>query len=298
MQVVMSFLMLSIMFIMVPRAAVSAERIADVLETDPVINDPQQPKAFPSDFDANVEFRNVSFRYPGAEADVLHNINFTARPGETTAIIGSTGSGKSTLVNLIPRFYDVTEGQLLISGIDIRDVRQHELREKIGYNPQTAVLFTGTIDSNLRYADETATEPEMQDATRIAQAADFISEKPEGLSTEIAQGGSNVSGGQRQRIAIARSLVKNPPVYVFDDSFSALDYKTDSALRRALKDRTQNSTVIIISQRVSTIKNAEQIIVLDEGRIVGKGTHDELMETCDVYQEIAQSQLSMEELAS
>ncbi|MCB9461039.1 MAG: ABC transporter ATP-binding protein [Anaerolineaceae bacterium] len=298
MQVVMSFLMMSIMFIMLPRAAVSADRIADVMETEAIIKDPAKPVQFPKPFDASVEFRNVSFRYPGAEEDVLHDLNFIAKPGETTAIIGSTGSGKSTLVNLLPRFYDVTEGEVLISGVDIRDVTQHDLRAKLGFNPQKAVLFSGTIDSNLRYADENASESELADATRIAQANEFINEKPEGLETEIAQGGSNVSGGQRQRLAIARSLVKNPPIYIFDDSFSALDYKTDSALRRALRERTQNSTVIVISQRVSTIKHAEQIVVLDEGRIVGKGTHDELMETCEVYREIAQSQLSMEELAS
>ncbi|MCA9895449.1 MAG: ABC transporter ATP-binding protein, partial [Anaerolineae bacterium] len=298
MQVVMSFLMMSIMFIMLPRAAVSADRIADVMETEAIIKDPTKPVQFPKPFDASVEFRNVSFRYPGAEEDVLHDLNFIAKPGETTAIIGSTGSGKSTLVNLLPRFYDVTEGEVLISGVDIRDVTQHDLRAKLGFNPQKAVLFSGTIDSNLRYADENASESELADATRIAQANEFINEKPEGLETEIAQGGSNVSGGQRQRLAIARSLVKNPPIYIFDDSFSALDYKTDSALRRALRERTQNSTVIVISQRVSTIKHAEQIVVLDEGRIVGKGTHDELMETCEVYREIAQSQLSMEELAS
>lgn len=298
MQVVMSFLMMSFMFIMVPRAAVSADRIADVLETEPVIDDPKQPKTFSEPFNAAVEFRNVSFRYPGAEEDVLHDVDFTAHPGEMTAIIGSTGSGKSTLVNLIPRFYDVTAGQILINGMDIREVEQHTLREKLGFNPQNAVLFSGTIASNLRYADEDASEAELSDATRVAQADNFITEKPEGLQSDIAQGGVNVSGGQRQRLAIARSLVKNPPIYVFDDSFSALDYKTDAALRRALRDRTQNSTVIVISQRISTIKNAEQIIVLDQGRIVGKGTHSMLMKTCDVYREIAQSQLNMEELAS
>ncbi|MAU13751.1 MAG: ABC transporter [Anaerolineaceae bacterium] len=298
MQVVMSFLMISIMFIMVPRAAVSADRIADVIETETIIKDPKQPTQFPANFDASVEFRNVSFRYPGAEEDVLHNLNFTAKPGQTTAIIGSTGSGKSTLVNLLPRFYDVTDGEVLISGVDIRDVTQHDLRAKLGFNPQKAVLFSGTIESNLRYADENASETELKGATHIAQADEFIKDKPEGLETEIAQGGSNVSGGQRQRLAIARSLVKDPPIYIFDDSFSALDYKTDSALRRALRERTQNSTVIVISQRVSTIKQAEQIIVLDQGKIVGKGTHDELMESSEVYREIAQSQLSMEELAS
>jgi ATP-binding cassette subfamily B protein len=298
MQVVMGFLMLSFMLIMLPRASVSADRIADVLETETVIQDPKQPKRFGQPFDGTVEFRHVSFRYPGAEEDVLHDISFTAQPGQTTAFIGSTGSGKSTVVNLIPRFYDVTEGAILVDGVDIREVTQHDLRDRIGFIPQKAMLFSGTIDSNLRYADANAADAVISQATDIAQATRFISEKPDGLNTEIAQGGSNVSGGQRQRLSIARALVKQAPIYIFDDSFSALDFKTDSALRKALKEKTGGSTVLIVTQRVSTIRNAEQIIVLDEGRIVGQGTHDQLMETCDIYREIAQSQLGLEELAS
>ena len=297
-QVVFAFIMLSFMFIILPRAAVSGDRIADVLETEPTIIDPQNPKQFPVPFTGTIEFRHVSFRYPGAEADVLHDLNFTARPGETTAFIGSTGSGKSTLVNLIPRFYDVTEGAILLDGTDIRDVTQHDLRQKIGYIPQKANLFSGTIESNLRYADEDASDETLQLATDIAQASGFIAEKPDGLASEIAQGGGNVSGGQRQRLSIARALVKQAPIYIFDDSFSALDFKTDVALRRALKEKTSDSTLLIVTQRVSTIKNAEQIIVLDEGKIVGKGTHTELMETSEVYREIALSQLGIEELAS
>ncbi|MBX3063571.1 MAG: ABC transporter ATP-binding protein [Anaerolineae bacterium] len=296
-QVVFAFIMLSIMFIILPRASVSADRIADVLETEPSITDPKNPKRFPAPFDGVIEFRDVSFRYPGAEADVLHSINFTANPGETTAFIGSTGSGKSTVVNLIPRFYDVTEGAILIDGVDIREVTQHELREKMGYIPQKANLFSGTIESNLRYADEHAAVETLETAAEIAQASEFIESKPERFAAEIAQGGSNVSGGQRQRLSIARALVKNAPIYIFDDSFSALDFKTDAALRRALKEQTADSTLLIVTQRVSTIKNAEQIIVLDEGKIVGKGTHHELMDTCEVYREIALSQLGIEELA-
>ncbi len=297
MQIVFAFLMLSMMFIILPRASVSAGRIADVVETVPTIRDPQKPTKFPSPFTGTIEFRNVSFRYPGAEEDVLHNISFVARPGQTTAFIGSTGSGKSTIVHLIPRFYDVTEGALLIDGIDIREVTQHDLREKIGYVPQQSTLFSGTIESNLRYADEDASDEALREAADIAQASEFILAKPEGLAAEIAQGGANVSGGQKQRLAIARALVKKPPVYIFDDSFSSLDFKTDAALRRALREHTRSSTVLIVTQRVSTIKNADQIIVLEEGRIVGKGTHRELMETCAPYREMALSQLSGEELA-
>ncbi len=296
-QIVMGFLFMSFMFIILPRASVSADRIADVLEIEPTIQDPKNPKRFPLPFKGTVEFRNVSFRYPGAEEDVLRNINFTAQPGETTAFIGSTGSGKSTLINLIPRFYDVTDGAILIDGTDIREVTQSDLREQIGYVPQKGNLFSGTIDSNLRYADENASAELLTEAASIAQAANFIAEKPTGLATEIAQGGTNVSGGQRQRLSIARALVKKPPVYIFDDSFSALDFKTDVALRKALKENTGNSTMLIVAQRISTIKTAEQIIVLDEGRVVGKGTHNELMEDCETYREIALSQLSMEELA-
>lgn len=292
-QVVMAFLMMSIMFIMIPRAAVSAGRIADVLETESSIKDPEKPQNLPGKEKARIEFRNVTFRYPGAEADILHDINFTAEPGTTTAFIGSTGSGKSTVVNLVPRFYDVTQGAILINGMDIRDISQHDLRESIGYVPQQSLLFKGTIESNLRYADDNVADDIVQEAIEIAQARQFISEKEEGLATEIAQGGTNVSGGQRQRLAIARALVKRAAIYIFDDSFSALDFKTDSALRKALKEKTGDSTILLVTQRVSTVKNAEQIIVLDEGRIVGKGTHDELMKSCSIYQEIAESQLGI-----
>ena len=297
-QIVFSFLMLSMLFIILPRASVSAERIADVLETDLIINDPVAPKHLNGQFQGEVEFRNVSFRYPGADTDVLHHVSFVARPGETTAFIGSTGSGKSTVVNLIPRFYDVTGGAVLLDGIDIREVTQHDLRDKIGYVPQKGVLFSGTIESNLRYADELATKEDLETAVTIAQAADFIKEKPDGLATEISQGGTNVSGGQRQRLSIARALVKQPPIYIFDDTFSALDFKTDAALRRALYESTNDSTILIVTQRVSTVKNADQIVVLEHGRMVGKGTHNELMANCETYQEIALSQLSMEELSS
>jgi ATP-binding cassette subfamily B protein len=298
MQIVFAFLMLSMLFIILPRASVSADRIADVLETELIIQDPVSPKQLNGTFTGTVEFRNVSFRYPGADTDVLHDLNFVARPGETTAFIGSTGSGKSTVVNLIPRFYDVTGGEILLDGVDIREVTQHDLREKIGYVPQKGVLFSGTIESNLRYADEMATEAELMTAVTIAQAANFIQEKPEGLATEISQGGTNVSGGQRQRLSIARALVKRAPIYIFDDTFSALDFKTDAALRRALYESTNDSTILLVTQRVSTVKNADQIIVLEQGRMVGIGTHEELMESCETYQEIALSQLSMEELSS
>ena len=297
MQIVFAFLMLSMMFIILPRASVSAGRIADVLETALVIEDPAEPKQFPESLRGTIEFRDVSFRYPGAEEDVLCDINFVAEPGQTTAFIGSTGSGKSTIVSLIPRFYDVTSGAVLVDGIDVRDVTQHDLRERIGYVPQVGTLFSGTIESNLRYADENASEEALLHAADIAQATEFIADRPDGLSAEISQGGSNVSGGQKQRLSIARALVAKPPIYVFDDSFSAVDFKTDAALRRGLKETTGSSTVLIVAQRVGTVRNAEQIIVLSEGRIVGKGTHHELMESCDVYQEIALSQLSEEELA-
>jgi len=308
MQIVFAFLMLTMMFIFLPRASVSAGRIADVLETEPVIEDPPNPKwlAERPPFippkvggergGATIEFRHVSFRYPGAEKDVLHDISFVARPGQTTAFIGSTGSGKSTIVSLIPRFYDVTEGSILVDGTDIRQVTQHDLRDKIGYVPQKGTLFSGTIESNLRYADENASDEALREAADIAQATEFIFAEPEGFAAEISQGGANVSGGQKQRLAIARALVKKPPIYIFDDSFSAVDFKTDAALRRALKEKTAASTLLMVTQRVSTIKNAEQIIVLEEGRIVGQGTHQELMETCDIYREIALSQLSQEEL--
>jgi ATP-binding cassette, subfamily B, multidrug efflux pump len=298
MQIVFSFMMMSFMFIILPRASVSAGRIADVLETEPTIHDPNNAKKFPANGKGYVDFNHVSFRYPGADEDVLHDISFTAKPGQTTAFIGSTGSGKSTVVNLIPRFYDVTEGSIQVDGVDIRDVTQHDLRERIGYIPQTSVLFSGTIESNLRFADERATLEDLNESIEIAQAAEFINTSKEGMAWEIAQGGMNVSGGQKQRLSIARALVKKAPIYIFDDSFSALDFKTDASLRRALKERmTHGSTLMIVTQRVSTIKNAEQIIVLEEGRIVGKGTHSELMASCETYREIALSQLSVEELA-
>lgn len=297
MQIMISFLMMSFMFIMIPRASVAAQRIAEVLETEPQINDPKVAKSFNSNDRGVVEFKNVSFRYNGAEEDMLKNITFEALPGQTTAIIGSTGSGKTTLVNLIMRFYDVTGGQVLVNGVDVREVTQSDLRDRIGYVPQKSSLFSGTIESNMKYAKEDASEEDMKIALDIAQALEFVNEKPDGVKSDISQGGSNVSGGQKQRLSIARALVKRPDIYIFDDSFSALDFKTDSALRKALKDRIQSATVIIVAQRIATIMNAEQIIVLDEGRIVGKGTHKELMENCAAYQEIALSQLSKEELA-
>ncbi len=292
MQIVMSFLMLSFMFIIIPRASVSADRIAEVLNTEPNIHDPKEPKKFSTPFQGTVEFRNVTFRYPGGDIDALENISFTAKPGQMTAFIGSTGAGKSTIVNLIPRFYEVTGGAILIDGVDIREVTQHDLREKIGYVPQKSSLFSGSIESNLRYADQHATGDMLQAAIEIAQAKEFVDSKPEGLAAEISQGGQNVSGGQKQRLSIARAIVKKPPIYILDDSFSALDFKTDAALRRAFKEKAAESTLLIVTQRVSTIKNAEQIIVLDDGRIVGKGTHNELMETCETYREIATSQLT------
>lgn len=295
MQIIMAFLMMSMMFIMIPRASVSAVRIADVLESDPQIKN--RPDALPfSSSEGVLRFDHVSFRYPGAEEDVLHDIDFTAKPGETTAFIGSTGSGKSTIANLVPRFYDVTEGSITIDGTDIRDMELHSLRSQLGYVPQKAVLFSGTIDSNLRYADKNATDEEILSGAQIAQAMEFIESRPEGFETPIAQGGSNVSGGQKQRLSIARALVKKPQIYIFDDSFSALDFKTDSALRASLRKETGGSTVLLIAQRISTIMDAEQIIVLEAGKIAGKGTHEQLMKSCEVYREIALSQLSKEEL--
>jgi ATP-binding cassette, subfamily B, multidrug efflux pump len=297
MQIVFSFLMLSFMFFILPRASVSAGRISEVLDTHIAIHDPASPKSFEAPFEGKIEFENVSFRYPGADEDVLCGINFTAQPGQTTAFIGSTGAGKSTLVNLIPRFYEINAGSIRLDGVDIREVTQHDLREKIGYVPQKSSLFSGTIESNLLYADPKASPEELGEAASIAQASEFIDTRPEGMAAEIAQGGANVSGGQKQRLSIARALVKKAPIYIFDDSFSALDFKTDAALRRALKEKTARSTLLIVTQRVSTIKNADQIIVLDDGNIVGKGTHRELMENCETYREIALSQLSLEELA-
>ena len=296
-QIIMSFLMLSMMFIMVPRASVSAGRISEVLETKATILDPEKPKSIQKDGKGNLEFKNVSFRYPLAEEDMLKNISFTAEAGKVTAIIGSTGAGKTTLVNLIPRFYDISEGNILIDGISIKDVKQSDLREIIGYVPQKASLFSGSIASNLKLGDKNANEADMNLAIQIAQATDFVSEKPDGLNENIAQGGANVSGGQKQRLSIARALIKKPKVYIFDDSFSALDYKTDAALRNALKTQTDNATVILVAQRISTIKTADQILVLDEGKLVGVGTHKELLENCDTYKEIAMSQLSKEELS-
>lgn len=297
MQIFFSFMMMAMMFIMLPRASASAERIVEILETEPSIVDQPQPKHFPDPFRGVVEFRDVSFHYPDAEEDILHDISFKACPGETTAFIGTTGSGKSTIVNLIPRFFDVTDGQILIDGVDIRDVSQHELHQKVGYVPQRSNLFSGTIDSNLRLGNEEATQQEIQTAIEIAQATNFVSEREDGLEAEISQGGTNVSGGQRQRLAIARALVKKAPINIFDDSFSALDFKTDSALRSALRKYVAESVVFIVSQRVASIKSADQIIVLDEGKIVGKGTHQELMKSNEVYRDIALSQLSQEELA-
>jgi ATP-binding cassette subfamily B protein len=296
-QIVFAFLMMSIMFIILPRAAVSADRVADVLDTKPSIRDPEKPRSFPEPFRGSVEFRNVCFRYPGAEEDVLHNITFTAQPGQTTAFIGTTGSGKSTIVSLIPRFYEVTDGGVFVDGVDIREVTQHDLRERIGFVPQKSNLFSGTMESNLLYADPDASPEELKRATDIAQASEFIFSKPEGMEQEIAQGGTNVSGGQKQRLSIARALVKKAPINIFDDSFSALDFKTDSALRRALKAEAGASTLLIVTQRISTIMRSEQIVVLDEGKIAGKGTHEELMKSCEVYRGIAAAQLSKEELS-
>ena len=296
MQIIMSFLVIAMMSVMIPRASVSAGRICEVIETEPTIEDPKEAKEFKEDKKGVVEFRNVSFKYPDAEEEILSDISFTAKPGETTAFIGSTGSGKSTLINLIPRFFDVTEGQILVDGADIREVTQKDLRDKIGYVPQKGILFTGTIASNLRYGNTNATDEQIREAAEIAQATEFIDSKPEGFDTEIAQGGTNVSGGQKQRLSIARAIAKNPEIYIFDDSFSALDLKTDAALRKALKKKTGDSTVLIVAQRISTILHAEQIIVLDEGRIVGKGTHEELLKNCEIYKQIALSQLSKEEL--
>ncbi len=296
MQIIMAFLMLAIMFVMLPRAMVSANRINEVLNTEPSLTDKPDTKRF-INMRGQITFNNVSFRYSNAEKNVLSNINFTAQPGQTTAIIGSTGSGKSTLINLIPRFYDVTDGAIEIDGIDIRDVSQNELREYIGYVPQKGVLFSGDIRSNIQYGKEEATISEINEAIEVAQAKDFVDQTEKSLTTPIAQGGSNISGGQKQRLSIARALAKNPPIYLFDDSFSSLDFKTDAALRKALKGYTGNAAVLIVAQRVNTIMHAEQIIVLDHGRIVGSGTHKELLRTCEVYREIAESQLSKEELA-
>lgn len=296
MQIIMSFLMIAMIFIMVPRAMVSADRVQEVLTTELSIKEPENPVTLGNE-SGELRFDDVSFRYGNAEEDTLSHISFTAKPGQTTAFIGATGAGKSTLINLIPRFYDVTGGAVYLNGKDIRTLSQKELRDNIGYVPQKAVLFSGTIDSNIKYGKEDADVNEVLAALDCAQATEFVSELPNGVESSIAQGGSNVSGGQKQRLAIARALVKKAPVYIFDDSFSALDFKTDAKLRRALTKYTENAVVLIVAQRVSTIMNAEQIIVLDEGKIVGKGTHKELLKTCPEYREIAESQLSKEELA-
>lgn len=297
MQIIMSFLMLSMVSIIIPRASVSATRIVEVLDTDITIKEPETSAKFDNYKKGYLEFNNVSFRYPKAEDDVISNISFTAKPGETTAIIGSTGSGKSTLINLIPRFYDVTNGSIKIDGVDVREVKLHDLREKIGYVPQKGVLFTGTIDSNIRYGKEDLSTEQVEKAAQIAQAKEFIDAKPDKYETSISQGGSNVSGGQKQRLSIARAIAKDPEIYIFDDSFSALDYKTDVTLRKALREEIKDSTVLIVAQRISTILHANQIIVLDEGKIVGMGTHKELLQSCEEYRQIASSQLSKEELA-
>ena len=297
MQIFFSFLMLSMMFIILPRAAVSGDRIAEVLETEPSIKDSEAPDHLPERRKGLVEFRNVGFKYPGASEEVLQDVSFTARPGETTAIIGTTGSGKSTLVSLVSRFYDCTRGTVSVDGINVKNLPQKELRDAIGFVPQKASLFSGTIASNLLYAKESASAEDMKKALEIAQALEFVDASPAGTGAEIAQGGSNVSGGQRQRLTIARALVKEAPIYIFDDSFSALDYRTDTKLRQALKTFVSDSTVILVTQRVATIKNADQIIVLDEGKVVGMGRHHDLMETCEVYRDIALSQLKQEELA-
>ena len=296
MQVIISFLLLSMVFIMVPRAAVSVKRVGEVLDTFPSIIDPQSPQQLPNDATGKIEFKDVTFTYPDADLPVLSSINFTAEPGQTTAFIGSTGSGKSTLINLIPRFYDVSAGQILLDGVDIRQLKLEELYDQIGYVPQKGVLFSGTIASNIKYGNAKASQKLVEKSAKIAQATEFISELKNGYKNDIAQGGSNVSGGQRQRLSIARAIAVEPNVYIFDDSFSALDFKTDAKLRLALAKETKHKTVLIVGQRINTIMNADKIIVLDEGKIVGQGTHQELMKNCEVYQEIAASQLSEDDL--
>ncbi len=296
MQIVMAFLMISMISIILPRAAVSAKRINEVVDTEPSIRDKKETKPFNPEKKGLVEFKNVSFRYPDADTEILEDINFTAEPGKTTALIGSTGSGKSTVVNLIPRFYDVTGGELWVDGVNVKDVSQKDLRDIIGFVPQKGVLFSGTIESNIKYADDNMSDEQMVKAAEIAQATEFIESKPEKYKDPIAQGGSNVSGGQKQRLSIARAIAKDPEIFIFDDSFSALDFKTDSKLREALAEKTENKTVIIVAQRISTILNADKIIVLEEGKIVGQGTHEELLQNNETYKQIALSQLSEEEL--
>ena len=300
MQVIMSFLMLSIMFIMVPRASVSAKRIVEVLEIEPKIKDPSDPSIYPASSNVKglIEFKNVFFKYPKADEPLLSSVSFVANPGELTAIVGGTGSGKSTLINLIPRFFDVSDGEVLVDGINIKDITQEELRNKIGFVPQKGMLFSGTVLSNVRYGNEKATLEDIKRACRIAQASEFIEKMPEKYDTDISQGGLNLSGGQKQRMSIARAIVKKPEIYIFDDSFSALDFKTDLALRKALFTEVKDATVLIVAQRISTIMNADKIIVLEEGKIVGMGTHDSLIHSCPVYKEIVYSQLSKKELST
>ena len=298
MQIIMAFLMITMMSIMIPRASVAAKRINEVMDTQVSIRDGEAHQTPMESRKGEVAFEQVGFAYPGADEETISDISFTAKKGETVAFIGSTGSGKSTLVNLIPRFFDVTRGRILVDGVDIRDMNLHDLRDRIGYVPQKGVLFSGTIDSNIRYGKEEAGEEEVKRAAEIAQAWDFIQEKEKGVQAEIAQGGTNVSGGQKQRLSIARAIAKNPEIYIFDDSFSALDYKTDVTLRRALKKETKEATTLIVAQRISTILHADKILVLDEGKVVGQGTHQELLKSCDVYRQIAMSQLSEEELAN
>lgn len=297
MQIIMSFLMITAISIMLPRANVAAGRICEVLEMEPSVNDPEEPVVPDRQEKGTVEFDHVSFAYPEAGENVINDITFKAEKGQTVAIIGSTGSGKSTLINLIPRFYDATKGCVKVDGVDVRNMTQHELRDRLGYVPQKGVLFSGTIDSNIRYGKPDMPEEDVKLAAQIAQSDDFIEAKPEGYKAPISQGGNNVSGGQKQRLSIARAIAKKPEILIFDDSFSALDFKTDSKLRKALKEKTKDITTIIVAQRISTILNADQIIVLDDGNMAGIGTHKELMKNCEVYRQIAMSQLSEEELA-
>jgi len=296
-QIIFSFLMVSLVFIMLPRATVSAERIAEVIDTPVSIGDPEKPKNYEGKVIGRVEFKDVCFRYPGAEDYVLKNINLTTGPGQTTAFVGSTGSGKSTLINLIPRFYDVSEGAVLVDGVDVREVTQHDLREKIGYVPQKSLLFSGTIESNIRYGAENASMSDIEKAAETAQGLDFIRASENGFETAVSEGATNFSGGQKQRLSIARALAGKPEIYIFDDTFSAIDFKTDAALRKALRKETVNANVLIVAQRISTIMQADQIVVLDKGSVAGIGTHKELMQTCQVYRELALSQLSEKELA-
>jgi ATP-binding cassette subfamily B protein len=296
MQVIMAFLMISIVFIMVPRASVSAERVNEVIDTEPLIKDPESPISVKNLHDGVIEFKNVTFCYPGADTPVLENISFKANPGETTAFIGSTGSGKSTLINLIPRFYDISSGEILIDGVDVRKYKLEDLYAKIGYVPQKSVLFSGTVESNIKYGAPSATDDEVKKTAEISQALEFIDNLPAKFNASIAEGGSNISGGQKQRLSIARAIARKPEIYIFDDSFSALDFKTDAMLRQALKNETKNKTVLIVAQRISTILSAEKIIVLDDGKIVGVGNHEQLLKDCAIYREIAFSQLSEDEL--